>query len=250
MWSMDNNGREPQTAGGQFKTTRWSQVRRLRGSDPAAAAQALSQLCQDYWYPLYAFIRRQGHPPPDAQDLTQEFFARLLEKHALGKADPARGKFRSFLLTALRHFLVNEWDRAQAQKRGGGAQLISLDTRFAETRYALLLMDKATPEMLFEREWALTLLGQVLARLRAEQEKGGKLDQFNLLRGCLMGERGLPYAELAAQLDKTEDAVRMAASRLRRRYRELLEEEVAQTVAGPEEIKEEIQHLLEVLGNG
>jgi RNA polymerase sigma factor (sigma-70 family) len=238
---------DTEAAACRFTTTHWSVVL-AAGHDDTAGRQALGRLCQTYWRPLYFFVRHHGHSRADAQDLTQEFFARLLAKHAFDRVDRAKGKFRSYLLTSMRNFLLNEWERDQAQKRGGGVPLISLDTDLAETRYRLAPVDKTSPENLFERDWALTLLEQVLSRLKAEQEQAGRLDEFDALQGCLMGERGLPYSELAVRLHTTEDALKMAVHRLRKRYGKLLREEIARTVSSPAEIDEEIRHLFEVLG--
>jgi RNA polymerase sigma factor (sigma-70 family) len=233
----------------RFATTHWSVVLAAARDDPRGR-QALDRLCRTYWRPLYFFARRHGHSPADAQDATQEFFARFLENRALEKAHPAEGRFRSYLLTSLRHFLVNEWKRGQAQKRGGGLQFISLDADSAETRYRLEPIDNATPERLYELDWAVTLLEAVMTRLQAEQEKAGSLEQFNLLRGCLMGDQPRPYRELAVRLNTTESALKMAIHRLRKRFGDLLRGEIAQTVSRPEEIDEEIRHLLTVLGRG
>jgi RNA polymerase sigma factor (sigma-70 family) len=234
----------------QFATTHWSVVLTANCPDGARAQVALDKLCQTYWYPLYAFVRRHGYGPQDAEDLTQAFFAFFLERKALATVDRAKGKFRSFLLASLRYFLANEWDRAQAQKRGGGHPIISLDAATAEARYRLEPADNASPDKVFERNWVLTLMGQVLERLGAEQEATGKKTQFEKLRHCLMGDPEAPaYAELANTFGLSQDAVRMAVSRLRRRYRELLREEIAQTVSSPAEIDEEIQHLFAVLGS-
>jgi RNA polymerase sigma factor (sigma-70 family) len=232
----------------QFTSTHWSVVM-AAGRDDTQGKEAFGRLYRTYWRPLYFFVRRQGHSAADAQDLTQEFFARLLEKNGLGSADPAKGRFRSFLLTAMRHFLVNEWKRSSAQKRGGGLALISLDAGSAETHYEMEPVDNASPEKLFDREWAWTLLEEVLNRLKAEQERAGKLDQFNALRGCMIGDQVIPYRELASQLRTTEDALRMAVHRLRKRYGALLREEIARTVSNPQEIDAEIQHLMAALGN-
>jgi len=240
----------PRAEARQFAETHWSVVLSAGRGDDTRSREALARLCQTYWYPLYAFVRRHGHSPEDAQDLTQGFFAHLLEHHALAKAHPAKGRFRSWLLASLRHFLANEQARASAQKRGGGRTPISLDAASAETRYGLEPADHATPDRLFERNWALTLLEEVLKRLRAEQADAGKLAQFEQLEDCLMGELPAPrYAELAARLGASQEALRMTVSRLRRRYRDLLRAEIAHTVSTPAEIDEEIRHLLGVLGN-
>jgi DNA-directed RNA polymerase specialized sigma24 family protein len=232
-----------------FATTHWSLVLAAgrRGSPQSEAA--LAALCQAYWFPLYAYVRRVGHSVNDAQDLTQEFFARLLEKQYLIMADPQRGKFRCFLLASLKHFLANAWDRAKARKRGGGVRRLSLNVECGESRVQLEPSHDLTPERLFERQWVLTLLDLVMGRLLAEYESSGKAAQFERLKGALTGggER-LPYAVLAAELGISEEAARQAASRLRKRYRELLREEVAQTLAETGDVDEEIQNLFAAFG--
>ena len=233
---------------GHFCTTHWSVVLAAGRVDSTRARDALEKLCRNYWYPLYAFVRRLGHSPHDAEDLVQAFFARCLEKNYLGAADQAKGRFRSFLLIALKRFLANEWDKARTQKRGGGAQSISLDALTAEQRYALEPAEQLTADRLFERRWALTLLENVLARLREEQVAQGKNSAFELLKDSLTtGERGMPYSDLAERLGLSEGAVKVAVHRLRQRYRELLEAEIANTVATPEEVAEERRYLLSVL---
>lgn len=235
---------------GQFASTHWSVVLAVGSRDDRRSREALAKLCATYWYPLYAFVRRQGFGPEDAEDLTQGFFAHLLEREALATVDRAKGKFRSFLLASLRHFLADERDRAQAQKRGGGCAPVPLDAIYAEKRYALEPADPTSPDKLFERNWVLALMEQVLDRLRAEQAAVGNRAQFELLRDCLMGDPDAPrYADLAAQLSVSEDAVKMAVSRLRRRYRQLLRQEIAHTVSTPAEIEEEIRHLFAALAS-
>jgi RNA polymerase sigma-70 factor (ECF subfamily) len=235
---------------GYFATTHWTLILNARGSDAPLAREALEKLCRSYWYPLYAFVRRQGRGPHDAQDLTQEFFARLLEKHYLEEVDRAKGRFRSFLLAALKHFLSNEWDRQRAHKRGGASPHVPIDTQFAESRYGLEPAHEQTPEKLFERRWALTLLDQVLARLREEFVAAGKTGHFEELKVVLTSDkRSIPYAELGTRLGLSEGAVKVAVHRLRRRYRELLRAEIAGTVAGPEEVEEEIRHLFAALAS-
>jgi RNA polymerase sigma-70 factor (ECF subfamily) len=205
-------------------------------------------LCHAYWYPLYAFIRRQGFSPEQAQDHTQEFFARFLEKDLLGSADRARGQFRSFLLAACKHFLANERDRARAVKRGGGREPVSLDLQDAEQRYGLEPADELTPERLFERRWALTLLDQVLARLREESVRADKASLFDRLKGFLTGHADAkPYRQVAEELGMTEGAVKVAVHRLRNRYRELLQEEIARTVDDPAQVEDEIRSLFQAL---
>ena len=172
-----------------FVTTHWSVVLTAGGSDTTRARDTLARLCQTYWYPLYAYIRRRGHSPHDAQDLTQAFFAQLLERQSLAAADPERGRFRSFLLGAMNHFLVNEWQKAHAQKRGGGSQTLSLDLAAAEERFDLEPADNSTPDRVFEKQWAMTLLGEVLNRLDAEYRREGKGGLFAALKQTLMGSR-------------------------------------------------------------
>jgi RNA polymerase sigma factor (sigma-70 family) len=227
----------------EFHTTHWSIVLSAQG-DSTNAEAALARLCHTYWYPLYAFVRRQGHSPHDAQDLTQEFFARLLAKDWLAGVARERGKFRSWLLASAKHFLANEWDRAKTVKRGGRTTLISYDA--AETRYRDEPADLVSPEILFDRRWAHTLLDQVLARLRAEMVAAGKLAQFDALKFCLTGDKSA-YADVARVLDMTEGAVKVAVHRLRDRYRALLRAEIAETVATPEEIEDELRYLLAAL---
>jgi RNA polymerase sigma factor (sigma-70 family) len=230
-----------------FLTTRWTEVFQAAQSSSPVGAAALENLCRKYWYPLYAYVRREGVPPHDAQDLTQAFFARFLERNYLAQVDPARGKFRSFLLASLKHFLANEWDRLRAQKRGGKAQIISLDEQTAEARYLLEPRDETTAEKIFERRWALTILEEVLVRLEAECAAAGKADQFRHLKDHMMAGSTTPQAELAAQLNMSPSAVKVAIHRLRKRYRALLREEIAQTVASPADVDGELRHLFSVI---
>jgi len=210
--------------------------------------EALEVLCRQYWRPVYAFIRRRGHGPDDAQDLTQEFFARLLEKNFVKSADASKGRFRTFLLTAVSRFLINDRERAQAQKRGGGRALFSLDDARAEDGFRVEPADDATPETIYERRWAETVLEAVLARLRQEYEKVGEHERFEILKPFLAHEKQPKAgAQLAAQLKITESAAYSAVHRLRKRYGELLREEIAQTVNRPEEVEEELRYLVRVL---
>jgi len=226
-------------------------VLRAGTTDSASAAPALEQLCRTYWYPLYAFVRRKGHSPHDAQDLTQAFFARLLEKNYVAQADRERGRFRTFLLAALTHFLADEWDKARRLKRGGGREVISFDAASAEERYRLEPIDQLDAAKLYERRWVTTLFDQVLARLEKEFRDSGKRGLFDQLKGSLLAEEpALSYAAVGAQLSLTESAVKQAVHRMRRRYGELFREEIAQTVAGPGEVEEELKHLFAVLSGG
>jgi RNA polymerase sigma-70 factor (ECF subfamily) len=231
----------------RFATTHWSMVVSAGGSRSPEASEALATLCESYWFPLYAFVRRAGHSAEDARDLTQEFFVRLLDKRFLAAADREKGRFRTFLLTAVKRFLANEYDRARALKRGGGQRILSLEGPEPEARYRREPADTLTPERVFERQWALTLLEQVLARLQAEMTADGKAALFDALKAHLTGDGATGYATTAGRLGTTEGAVKVAAYRLRQRYRELLREEIAQTVAGPDEIEEEIRYLFACL---
>jgi RNA polymerase sigma factor (sigma-70 family) len=233
-----------------FAAARWTLVLAAAGGEPSpGAAEAMAELCRIYWYPLYAYVRRRGYETHEAEDLTQEFFLRLLAKDYLADVDRRKGKFRAFLLAALKHFLANEWDRARTQKRGGGKKPLSLDAPAAETRYRAEPVHHLTPEKLFERQWALTVLDRVLARLQAESVAlEGRQAIFQRLKSSLTGVGdSTGYAQAAAELGMTVGAVKTAVHRFRRRYRQLLREEIAQTVAGPEEIDEEIRYLLACL---
>jgi RNA polymerase sigma-70 factor (ECF subfamily) len=235
-------------AGSQFQTTHWSVVLSASQKDSAHAAEALETLCRTYWYPLYAFVRRKGHSPHDAQDLTQAFFARLLEKNYVAQADRQRGRFRTYLLAALTHFLADEWDKAQRLKRGGDLEIISFDAASAEERYRLEPIDQLDAAKLYERRWVTTLFDKVLARLEQEFRDSGKGKLFDQLKGSLLAEEaGLSYAEVGARLSLTESTVKQTMHRMRRRYRELFREEIAQTVAGPGEVEDELKHLFAVL---
>lgn len=235
----------------EFRTTHWSAVLAARDNRSPKAEAALAELCQTYWYPLYAYIRRRGHDPHEAEDLTQGFFERLLEKNYIGDVTPGIGRFRSFLLTSLKHFLANEWDRAQAGKRGGGQVIFSLDDRDAESRYQFEAVEKFTPETLFEQRWALTVLGRVLARLRVEFVASEKADLFDQLKVFLSAEQpGCSYAEVAARTGTKEGTIKVAVHRLRRRYGELLRTEIGHTVNDPREIEDEVRHLISVLSSG
>jgi len=233
----------------EFATTHWSLVVRAGDRGDKQSAEALAALCERYWYPLYAYVRRHVNHVEEAQDLIQGFFARLLEKNTLAGVSVEGGRFRSFLLTAVKNYLANERDRAAAQKRGGDRQRLSLDFDAGESRLSLEPVDHLTAERLFERQWALTLLEVVMRRLEAEYAASGKTKQFEVLKDALTGSsERLPYATLGDELDLSEEAARQAASRLRKRYRELLREEVANTLAEPDDVDDEIRGLFAILG--
>jgi len=230
-----------------FATTRWSVVLRA-GGDDAPAAAALAELCQSYWYPLYAYARRRGCDPEAARDAVQEFFLKLTTTRGFAGARRECGRFRSYLLVAMKRFLINEWQRARCEKRGGDQPVVSLDECLAESRYRLDLADNETAEVLFDRQWALTMLDRVLARLAEEYTAAGKADWFAELRGAIAADATTaPYAEIAARLGSSEGAIKVAVHRLRARYREILREEIAQTVATPDAVDEELHHLFAAL---
>jgi len=233
----------------QFTATHWSVVLAAREPDAPQAAAALAELCRTYWYPLYAFLRREGRTPHDAQDLTQEFFARLLQGKCLENVGPEKGKFRSFLLASLRNFLCDEWDKARAEKRGGGQPFISLEDHNAEGLYLLEPDTSAPAEQIFEQRWALTLLAQALTRLREEFAAADKVHEFEDLKvflSTLTGDGA--YDAVAAKLELATDTVAVKVHRLRQRYGELIRAEIAHTVASPADIEEELQHLFDAVG--
>ncbi|MEA1951619.1 MAG: sigma-70 family RNA polymerase sigma factor [Planctomycetota bacterium] len=259
----------------RFATTQWSVVVSAGGSHTSQSRRALAVLCESYWFPLYAFVRRAGHSAEDAQDLTQEFFARLLADNTLTVADRQRGRFRSFLLGAMKHFLSKQRRRQRALKRGGGRAVLSLDFHDGEGRYGMIEpADHLTPERLYEKRWAMTLLDLVLGRLRDEYHAAGKLELFDGLKPFLAGRRNradpdsdktpeeparqaLPltsatptYQEVGKELDMSEGAVKVAVHRLRRRYRKLLVEEIARTIDGPETLENELRDLMAALSSG
>lgn len=242
---MPGKSPTPAPAQRQFATTHWSVVLAARGPATPQSRQALAALCEGYWYPLYAYVRRRGFAADDAQDLTQAFFARLLEKDVLDWADPLRGRFRSFLLGSLKHFLANHRRQARALKRGGGAAKLSLDFSTGERRLQLEPMHELTAERIYERHWALTLLRRVLAAVREEYAASGKRVLFDELERYLdSGCRDLSYREVADRLGMSEGAVKVAAHRLRRRYRDRLRDEVAQTVGDSGDVEDELRALL------
>ncbi len=232
-----------------FATTHWSVVLAAKETDSAPAQSALETLCRGYWYPIYVYVRRKGYGPDEAQDLTQEFFAQLIAKEHLRLADQKKGKFRTFLLAMLDYFLAREWSRAHRQKRGGQFVFISLDQQTPEERYQLDLADSETPEKKFLRHWALTVLEQAMNTLEHECCENGKAALFSETKELLSGERDCAtYAEIGRRLNMAEGATRMAVHRLRRRYGELLRNEIAQTVSRPEEVEEEMRYLLSAVG--
>jgi len=235
----------PQPGGPLFPDTRWSVVLRA-GLEPGSEGMAaLERLCRDYWFPLYAFVRRRGYSPEDAEDATQGFMLHLLEGPLLGRADRERGRFRSFLLGALQHFLAKELRRQQTIKRGGAREILSLDAEEGERRFAREPADEVTPEVQFERSWAFALLERVFARLRAEYEQAGRAELFEKLQPYLAGKESMPgYEQLARQIGLSPSGVGVSIHRMRRRYGELLRDEIAQTVSSPEEAEAELAHLM------
>ncbi|MBX3747110.1 MAG: sigma-70 family RNA polymerase sigma factor [Verrucomicrobiae bacterium] len=240
----------PDSAGRRFPVTHWTVVLAAAAGEGTKSQEALASLCAAYWHPLYAFIRRQGSGPHDAEDLTQEFFRQFLGRNALARVQPAAGRFRSFLLACLKHFLANERERSRAQRRGGGRAPVPLEAGEAETRYQLEPADPLTPEALFERRWALAVLERTLKELRRECYPGPKRWSFDELEGFLPGGRpGLSRAELAARHGVSVGAVDVAVHRLRQRFGTLLREQVARTVSSEAEVGEELRHLIAVLGS-
>ena len=230
-----------------FPNTRWSVVLAAKRTPSPESAAALELICQAYWYPLYAYVRRCGQPPHDAQDLTQEFFCRLLEKRWLDAADREKGRLRSFLIVALKKFMSNEWDRVCAQRRGGGRAHAQFDTAFAESRFAADSHSLAPDEM-FDRQWALTLISLTTARLRNEFAAAGKPGDYDSLKTCLLADRGeIDYAAVAKQLGVNEGAARVAVHRLRKHFREIYREEISHTLAEGADLDAELRHLAAAL---
>lgn len=231
--------------GAQFQTTRWEMVR-AAGADSEAA---LEHLCRAYWAPIFAFVRRQGHDLHQAQDLTQEFFSRILSSGSIEGADEQKGRFRSFLLGALKHFLTNEWHRANTQKRGGGKVIFSIEQAAEEDGYSFDIPDADSPDRIFDRRWAETLIARVNVQLRKEYEAAEWGERFEAMKVYLLGDYGpVSYAETAAKLNLTESAVKSAIYKLRQRFGQLLRAEVAQTIANPEDSEDELEILLHALG--
>lgn len=248
MAPFDPHGRHLSAEPGRFVTTHWSLVLAAGGNESVSSRSALSRLLETYWYPLYAFARRKGRDPDDSFDLTQEFLLGLLDRKFLGDADPQKGRFRTFLLTAFERFLVAEWRRGQRQKRGGGQVILSLSSVTAEERYRLEPADSLTPEQIFERRWALTLLDTTMKRLEEESAAAGREDLFVALKPILAGEdASSPYAELATRLGRNEGALRTAAHRLRQRFGALLRAEIAETISAAEDVDDELRQLFQIL---
>jgi RNA polymerase sigma-70 factor (ECF subfamily) len=247
MSAFESKDQEAIPQGPEFPSTHWSVVL-AAGEGPATVArEALEKLCRIYWYPLYGFVRRQGRSPEDAQDLTQEFFARFLERESFKQADQDRGRFRTFMLSCLKHFLVSEWRKVNAAKRSGGP-VFSLDNTEAEQRYQTEASDQLSPDKVFEKRWAAALLDQVLRRLGESYASQGKQQLFEQLKLTIWGNKDTaPYAELAPQLGMSEGALKVAVHRLRQAYLEMLRSEVAQTLANPADVDDELRHLIQVM---
>jgi len=240
---MNNEPTSPEVSR-NFPQTRWSVVLQAKGDTSEQSRAALETICRAYWYPLYAHVRRCGYSPHDAQDLTQEFFCRLLEKRWLESADREKGRLRTFLLVTLKHFMANEWRRVSARKRGGGEMHLPLDTAFAESRFAADSSAGMRPDDAFDHQWALTLIELTVNRLREEFTAAGKPAEFEILKDCLMAERGsIDYASIATRLGSSEGAARVAVHRLRKRFREIYREELLQTLSDREELATEMHHL-------
>lgn len=230
-----------------FATTHWTVVLRAGRHASPQSDSALEELCRAYWYPIYTYIRRQGHAREDAEDLTQAFFVRFLAKNFLQQVDSTKGRFRAFLLASVKHFLANERDRSNSQKRGGGVAHLSLDWDDAETRYRIEPADNLSPDKLYDRTWALTLLEGVISRLRDESRVDNRAELFEQLKPCLMGKGNIDYSQSAAALGMSEGAVRVAVHRLRQRYRAVLREQIAQTLGDPDQIEDELRSLFSAL---
>ena len=232
--------------GSAFPTTRWTLVIAAADSRPTEARSALVALCEGYWYPLYAYVRRRGYPAEQAEDLTQEFFTRVLEGRYLDRADPEKGRFRAFILTSLKFFLADEGDRGRAQKRGGGA-VLSFEISSGEDLFQREPAHDETPERIFDRRWALSVLDRVVDRLRAEFVQHGRLEHFNRLKVFLLDQAEAPYATLAREMGTSEGALKVAIHRLRKRYRDLFRQEIAETVVDPADVEPELRYLAAAL---
>jgi len=247
--TKDVSPSSPSSRGEWFASTHWSVVLAARESDAPSAAEALERLCRTYWPPLYAFIRREGYAEAEAKDLTQEFFLRLIDREFLQRLRHQQGKFRSFLLTFLKNFLLEQRGKSKAQKRGGGKVIVSLDELSQDGSYLHEPVDHFSPDQVFERRWAQTIFQVALNRLREEYVSSGKGDLYDVLKDFQPRE-GVSYAEIGARFGMTEAAIKSAVQRMRARHRELLRREIANTVTRPDEIDEEIRHLREALSGG
>ncbi|MEZ5944031.1 MAG: sigma-70 family RNA polymerase sigma factor [Planctomycetaceae bacterium] len=245
---IDDESKLPAGRAGSFATTHWSLVIAAGNDAGEESRRALEELCRAYWSPLYAYVRRRVSSVHEAQDLTQAFFERLLEKQYLAVADPNRGRFRSFLISAFKHFLSKEWDKAKAQKRGGERAIFSMDFQALDIVWGATA-DSQTPDYVFDRQWAITLLGRVMLKLQRDMERLGKSREFRFLKDFVGNSGSVSYREVASELGMSESAARMTASRMRGRYRELLHAEIAQTVGSAEEVEEEIRYLFKVLSS-
>jgi len=234
---------------GQFHTTRWSMVQAAGSGDTPSAQDALAVLCESYWYPLYTYLRKRGSSANEAADLTQGFFARLLDKRDLAAADREKGRFRAFLLTALKHYVSNEAERARAEKRGGARAILSLDVEAAEGRFAIEPADERTPEDAFSRSWALVTMERAMERVRDDYLRADRLELFERLRQCMTDAQEAPYRELAEQLGMNESAFKVAVHRVRKRFRECLRREIAETLSDAGEVEAELQDLFEALSS-
>jgi RNA polymerase sigma-70 factor (ECF subfamily) len=250
MNEIHRDTQHPTISGAQFDKTQWSQVIRATDATAEGSSSALQNLCQSYWYPLYAFVRRSGHSPQDAEDLTQTFFARLLDKNYLASADQEKGRFRTFLIVALKRFLANEFEKQHAIKRGGFSTFVEIDQEHAEALYGEELAIRDQPDSLLEKQWAITLIENVMKRLQTEYIESDRSELFNLLRSSITRDHSaMGYAKIAEHLKTTEAAVKMAAMRMRERYQTLLREEIGRTVASPDDIDDEIRHLFAVFSS-
>lgn len=244
----DSNATNCKQSPSLFLTTRWSTVLKAVDRTAPGSADALEALCQIYWYPLYAFVRRWGYSPHDAQDLTQEFFARLLAKDYLQPVRKEKGRFRTFLIVALKRFLANDWDRAKAQKRGGGTAHLAFDTDFAERRYQEEPATVSQADRVYERRWAMTLLERAMSRLKADYERTDRVTEFECLKNYLTAERGsIPYPEITIELGITSPAARVAVHRLRKQFRILFREEIAHTVSDSDDVDDEVRYVVGAL---
>jgi RNA polymerase sigma factor (sigma-70 family) len=247
--TSEHSSQETGSPGDIFATTHWTVVLAAGQRSTPQSDHALEELCRTYWFPLYAYVRRHGHTKEDAEDLTQEFFARFLGKNYLAGLSAERGRFRAFLLAALKHFLANEWDKSRRQKRGGGVTPLSLDWQTADTQFQIAATAEPSPDRAFDREWAVTLLAQVIERLRAECEADGRAKQFAGLKIFLTAGKGeLSHADAAQKLGLEETSVRVAVHRLRKRYRQLLRDEIARTLADAADVDEEMRALFGAFG--